>query len=215
MHKTVSTSILQIYRILQFSNDINCNNYWSKFNENTTYGSFVFFVDLNCFVRFARDEATTRLVEYRGKYARLWVYGARLHCGLQPLEVVTRLPVPEMHCTIVTCNQQNNNIILARKLATSIPLQLCNNREANEWEQTVWYRGQCWITLNKQTFTEQQCTCKDTCELWPACQYVNVVYRVAQKNGATLSHCKYSENSITELRGNWWTYAMLYAEHSH
>jgi len=23
------------------------------------------------------------------------------------------------------------------------------------------------------------------------------------KNGATLSHCKYSENSITELRGNW------------
>ena len=28
-------------------------------------------------------------------------------------------------------------------------------------------------------------------------------YRVAQKNGATLSHCKYSENSMTELRGNW------------
>ena len=23
------------------------------------------------------------------------------------------------------------------------------------------------------------------------------------KNGATLSHCKYSENSMTELRGNW------------
>ena len=23
------------------------------------------------------------------------------------------------------------------------------------------------------------------------------------KNGATLSHCNYSENSITELRGNW------------
>jgi len=23
------------------------------------------------------------------------------------------------------------------------------------------------------------------------------------KNGATLSHCKYSENFITELRGNW------------
>ena len=41
------------------------------------------------------------------------------------------------------------------------------------------------------------------------------VYRVAQKNGATLSHCKYSENSITELRGNWWTSAILYAEHSH
>jgi len=26
---------------------------------------------------------------------------------------------------------------------------------------------------------------------------------VAQKNGAILSHCKYSENSMTELRGNW------------
>ena len=28
-------------------------------------------------------------------------------------------------------------------------------------------------------------------------------YRVAQKNGASLSHCKYYENSMTELRGNW------------
>ena len=30
-----------------------------------------------------------------------------------------------------------------------------------------------------------------------------------------LSHCKYSENFTTELRGNWWTSAILYAEHSH
>jgi len=36
-----------------------------------------------------------------------------------------------------------------------------------------------------------------------------------KKNGATLSHCKYSEKSMTELRGNWWTSAILYAEHSH
>ena len=43
-----------------------------------------------------------------------------------------------------------------------------------------------------------------------SCMYVRLMikkliqfYRVAQKNGATLSHCKYSENSITELRGNW------------
>ena len=35
------------------------------------------------------------------------------------------------------------------------------------------------------------------------------------KNGASLSRCKYSENSTTELRGNWWTSAILYAEHSH
>ena len=40
-------------------------------------------------------------------------------------------------------------------------------------------------------------------------------YGVAPKNGAILSHCKYSENSMTELRGNWWTSAILYAEHSH
>ena len=47
-------------------------------------------------------------------------------------------------------------------------------------------------------------------------RYDNDIYRVAQ-NGATLSHCKYSENSVTEseLRGNWWTSAILYAEHSH
>ena len=43
-------------------------------------------------------------------------------------------------------------------------------------------------------------------------------YRVAQKKTgppAILSHCKYSENSMTELHGNWWTSAILYAEHSH
>jgi len=32
------------------------------------------------------------------------------------------------------------------------------------------------------------------------------------KNGAILSHCKYSENSMTEFRGNWWTSAIVYAE---
>ena len=39
----------------------------------------------------------------------------------------------------------------------------------------------------------------------------------AKKTGppAILSHCKYSENSPTELRGNWWSSAILYAEHSH
>jgi len=43
------------------------------------------------------------------------------------------------------------------------------------------------------------------------------MYRVAQKKGqpAILSHCKYSENSVTELHENWWTSAILYAEHSH
>ena len=43
------------------------------------------------------------------------------------------------------------------------------------------------------------------------------LYRVAQKTGspAILSHCKYSENSMTESHGNWWTSAILYAEHSH
>ena len=29
------------------------------------------------------------------------------------------------------------------------------------------------------------------------------LYRVAQNNAATLSHCKYSESSMIELRGNW------------
>jgi len=32
------------------------------------------------------------------------------------------------------------------------------------------------------------------------------------KNGAILSHCKYSENFMTELRENCWTSAKLYAE---
>ena len=37
-----------------------------------------------------------------------------------------------------------------------------------------------------------------------------LVYSVSK-----LSHCKYSENSMTELHENWWTSAILYAEHSH
>ena len=28
-------------------------------------------------------------------------------------------------------------------------------------------------------------------------------YRVAQKNGASVFHCKYFENSTTESRGSW------------
>ena len=45
---------------------------------------------------------------------------------------------------------------------------------------------------------------------------VNIVYKLqgGAKNGATLSHWKYSKNSITELRGNYWSYAILYAEHN-
>ena len=33
-----------------------------------------------------------------------------------------------------------------------------------------------------------------------------------QKNGASVFHCKYFENSTTELRGSWWTSAVLYVE---
>ena len=49
------------------------------------------------------------------------------------------------------------------------------------------------------------------------CYKASVVQSVqgGAKNGATLPHCIYSENSITELRWNWWTSAILYAEHSH
>jgi len=37
-----------------------------------------------------------------------------------------------------------------------------------------------------------------------------------RKKGTILSHCKYSENTMTELHGNWSrTSAILYAEHSH
>jgi len=40
------------------------------------------------------------------------------------------------------------------------------------------------------------------------------IYRVAQKNGASVFYCKYFENSTTELRESWWTSAVLYAERS-
>jgi len=35
------------------------------------------------------------------------------------------------------------------------------------------------------------------------CFFWNTVYRVAQKNGASVFHCKYFENSTTNLRGSW------------
>jgi len=35
-----------------------------------------------------------------------------------------------------------------------------------------------------------------------------------KKNGASLSHCKYSDNSMTELRENWWTSANVENSHS-
>ena len=34
------------------------------------------------------------------------------------------------------------------------------------------------------------------------------------KNGAIVFYCKYFENSTTELRGSWWTSAVLYIERS-
>jgi len=40
-------------------------------------------------------------------------------------------------------------------------------------------------------------------------------WRKKRGQWAILSNCKYSENSMTEFRGNWWTSAKLYAEHSH
>jgi len=34
------------------------------------------------------------------------------------------------------------------------------------------------------------------------------------KNGASVFHCKYFENSTTELHGSWWISAVLYVERS-
>ena len=52
---------------------------------------------------------------------------------------------------------------------------------------------------------------------WCGYWLVQLVKGGAIKTGppASLSHCKYSENSMTQLHGNWWTSAILYAEHSH
>ena len=51
-------------------------------------------------------------------------------------------------------------------------------------------------------------------KIWARDVYKNInlnvhTYRVVQKNGATLSHCKYSENYMTELHGNWWISAIF------
>ena len=62
-----NTAIFYNYRIL------------IKYDNNTAYGSFVFLVDLDCFVCFACNETRTRLVKNRGKYAGFGVNGTRLY----------------------------------------------------------------------------------------------------------------------------------------
>jgi len=52
-------------------------------------------------------------------------------------------------------------------------------------------------------------------QLNAAVNILTVHYTGWRKSGVSLFHCKYSENSMTELHGNWWTSAILYAEHNH
>ena len=101
----------------------------------------------------------------------------------------------------------------------------------NEWTQSLqtWCRKWSWKILQSTCFWGQKVKCQGhrvtKCKAYrkrSSCRRAfaplssnRYLYRVMQKNGATLSHWKYSENSITELRGNWWTSAILYAEHSH
>jgi len=55
--------------------------------------------------------------------------------------------------------------------------------------------------LEKYIFNDIYLTCLIFTSTLNPTELVRVTYRVAQKNGATLSHCKYFENSMPELRG--------------
>ena len=70
-----------------------------------------------------------------------------------------------------------------------------------------------WLTVGMsiKLETRRRALSRSANSCWP----LDLLIQSGAKNGATLSHCKYSENFVTELRGYWWTSAMLYAEHYH
>lgn len=73
--------------------------------NSPAYRCLVFFVDFDGFVRLARDQSAAALVKRHGEDSRLTVQRPRLHCGLQALEVVPSLPVPEVHAAVIGCDE--------------------------------------------------------------------------------------------------------------
>merc|ERR1719186_1400047 len=70
-------------------------------------GGRVLLVDLEGLVGLAGDETGARLVEAHLEDSRLRVEGSRLYWSLEPLEVVARLPVPEVHGPVVRTGHQH------------------------------------------------------------------------------------------------------------
>ena len=67
----------------------------------------VFLVDLDRLVRLARDQPRSGLVVCHGEDPGLRVQRSGLNGSLEPLEVVARFPVPEIHSSVVRAGHQD------------------------------------------------------------------------------------------------------------
>ena len=87
----------------------------------------------------------------------------------------------------------------------------CNVWWHHRWTCTAPLSVPCQIGFHAPPRRSSECQCRTL----GLTHIATGAYSVAQKkNGATIS-LQIFWNSMTELRGNWWTSAILYAEHSH
>ena len=75
----------------------------AKFTSHNTYRCLVLLVNFDGLVCFRRQQPCTAQIKRHCKYPIFAVQGTRLNNALQPLKVVTSLPVPKMHASVVTC----------------------------------------------------------------------------------------------------------------
>ena len=76
--------------------------------------------------------------------------------------------------------------------------------DVQEWVKVGGARIPAVRFADDQAMVSHRLPYEDCKLLWMHCRIQG-----GAKNGAILSHCKYSENSMTDLRGNWWTSAIM------
>ena len=119
---------------------------------NKTYIYFIFLVDFDSFVRFTCKKSRTALIEDHCKYASLRINRSRLYWGLDALEIVSSSPVPQEHCTIVTCQK----VWISLKICTTdtptpvtTPIRNLNVFLIKTARLTSWYQHS--ILINSQS----------------------------------------------------------------
>ena len=67
-----------------------------------TYRRFIFFVYFYCLVSLRCDQTCITVIKRHSKYSRFRVYWSWLGRSLHTLKVVTSLPIPQIHGTVIS-----------------------------------------------------------------------------------------------------------------